>query len=386
LYELYKYIQRNYWTPYFTLPRIRAIAHQCLTALAFIHANNLIHCDLKPENILIKSLSKCIVKVIDFGSSCFRSDPHSSYVQSRSYRAPEVVLGLPYNAKIDVFSLGCILAELHRGRVLFSNKTVTHLLAGHTALCGEVKPWMIDEGKHAHLYFRRRQLYMWQEEPSEAGLQHDERHGTPTSQRRQRHVEHGTGRYCYVHPRRRTFEAELGTDDALFVDFIRQLLTLDLHERPSAEQALRHPWITEKRSCEAEAAEEGDGLVCTELVQSLQSVRGVDLLTRLGLEVVSFGVTPAEFKRERLAFMRMDTDGSGTVSRAEFVAALASRPELPSAAAESIFDELDRDASGHIEFNEFCAACVRKRLRAGRTDAQALHRNPTSTQYIYAVQ
>ena len=63
LYELYKYIQRNDWTPYFTLPRIRAIAHQCLTALAFIHANNLIHCDLKPENILIKSLSKCLVKV-----------------------------------------------------------------------------------------------------------------------------------------------------------------------------------------------------------------------------------------------------------------------------------------------------------------------------------
>ena len=86
-----RYIARSDWTPFFTLSRVRAIAYQCLTALAFIHANNLIHCDLKPENILIKSLSRCVVKVIDFGSSCFRCDPHSSYVQSRSYRAPAVV-------------------------------------------------------------------------------------------------------------------------------------------------------------------------------------------------------------------------------------------------------------------------------------------------------
>ena len=55
--------QRSNWTPYFTLPRIRAIAYQCLDALAFIHSNHLIHCDLKPENVLIKSLSRCVVKV-----------------------------------------------------------------------------------------------------------------------------------------------------------------------------------------------------------------------------------------------------------------------------------------------------------------------------------
>ena len=69
-------------------------------------------------------------QVIDFGSSCFTSDPHSSYVQSRSYRAPEVLLGLPYDSKIDVWSLGCILAELYSSRVLFSNKSVVTLLAG----------------------------------------------------------------------------------------------------------------------------------------------------------------------------------------------------------------------------------------------------------------
>ena len=62
LYELYKYISKSDWTPYFTLPRVRSIAHQCLTALAYLHSLALIHCDLKPENILIKSLSRCVVK------------------------------------------------------------------------------------------------------------------------------------------------------------------------------------------------------------------------------------------------------------------------------------------------------------------------------------
>ena len=61
----------------------------------------------------------CEVKVIDLGSSCYVTDQLSSYVQSRSYRAPEVILGLPYDQKVDIWSLGCILAELLTGNVLF---------------------------------------------------------------------------------------------------------------------------------------------------------------------------------------------------------------------------------------------------------------------------
>ena len=83
-----------------------------MNALNFIHDLNLIHCDLKPENILIKSYSKSEIKVIDFGSSCFIHDHLSSYVQSRSYRAPEVILGCKYDYKIDMWSLGCTAIEL----------------------------------------------------------------------------------------------------------------------------------------------------------------------------------------------------------------------------------------------------------------------------------
>ena len=77
----------------FSTDKIKDYAIQILKGLVFLEKHKLIHCDLKPENILIKSYSRCEIKVIDFGSSCFIHDHLSSYVQSRSYRAPEVILG-----------------------------------------------------------------------------------------------------------------------------------------------------------------------------------------------------------------------------------------------------------------------------------------------------
>jgi len=112
LFEFQRFTRASGEPPYFTPDRVRLVARQVLESLSFLHGLDLIHADLKPENILIKSYSRCEVKVIDLGSSCFTSDVLSSYVQSRAYRAPEVVLGLPYGQAVDLWSLGAILAEL----------------------------------------------------------------------------------------------------------------------------------------------------------------------------------------------------------------------------------------------------------------------------------
>lgn len=80
------------------------------------------HCDLKPENILLKQPDRSAVKVIDFGSSCLEDETRYTYIQSRFYRAPEVILGLPYGTPIDMWSLGCILAELYTGCPIFPGK------------------------------------------------------------------------------------------------------------------------------------------------------------------------------------------------------------------------------------------------------------------------
>lgn len=129
LYEFYKYINENNFENYFNLGRLQKITQQILIALEYIHSLKIIHCDLKPENILIKSINNTQIKVIDFGSSCFIHDHLSSYVQSRSYRAPEVILGCKYDYKIDMWSLGCILAELYTGNVIFQNDSIQSLIA-----------------------------------------------------------------------------------------------------------------------------------------------------------------------------------------------------------------------------------------------------------------
>lgn len=105
-----------------SLNLIRKFAKQVLKSLSFLSRRDvdIIHCDLKPENILLRHPKKSGVKVIDFGSSCRSNKRMYSYIQSRFYRSPEVMLGLPYSVAIDMWSLGCILAEMHTGEPLFS--------------------------------------------------------------------------------------------------------------------------------------------------------------------------------------------------------------------------------------------------------------------------
>ena len=69
-----------------------------------------------------------LVQVIDFGSSCYEGEQVYSYIQSRFYRSPEVMLGLRYGAPIDMWSLACILAELYTGYPLFPGCPLPRLL------------------------------------------------------------------------------------------------------------------------------------------------------------------------------------------------------------------------------------------------------------------
>ncbi|KAG8295955.1 Dual specificity tyrosine-phosphorylation-regulated kinase 1A [Homalodisca vitripennis] len=100
----------------------RKFAQQLCTALLFLSTPELsiIHCDLKPENILLCNPKRSAIKIVDFGSSCQLGQRIYQYIQSRFYRSPEVLLGIPYNLAIDMWSLGCILVEMHTGEPLFS--------------------------------------------------------------------------------------------------------------------------------------------------------------------------------------------------------------------------------------------------------------------------
>ncbi len=103
-----------------SLGLIRRFAVQLIDSLCFLRRHSIIHCDLKPENILLEQANKSSIKLIDFGSSCFSHERIYTYIQSRFYRAPEIMLGIPYTTGIDIWSLGCILAELYTGTTALS--------------------------------------------------------------------------------------------------------------------------------------------------------------------------------------------------------------------------------------------------------------------------
>ncbi len=92
---------------------------------------------------MIKSYTNKTLKVIDLGSSVFFHDEATFYVSTRSYRAPQIILGVPYDGKIDIWSLGCIVAEMYTGNVLFNAETSSGLLALIQGLRGPWPSWML---------------------------------------------------------------------------------------------------------------------------------------------------------------------------------------------------------------------------------------------------
>lgn len=156
--NLYDLIRHNRFRG-ISMNLLRVFLRQILSALVVMRDAKIIHCDLKPEvtdpaggasplmadrgfpsplpaplqtppgstpfralppqNVLLKSLNSGEVKVIDFGSACFEGRTVYSYIQSRFYRSPEVVLRHPYTAAIDMWSLGCMATELFLGLPLF---------------------------------------------------------------------------------------------------------------------------------------------------------------------------------------------------------------------------------------------------------------------------
>jgi dual specificity tyrosine-phosphorylation-regulated kinase 2/3/4 len=220
LYEFSKHCRAGADPHYFSPARVQMLASQVLRSLAFLHSLGVIHADLKPENILMKSYSRCEVKIIDLGSSCFVSDRLSSYVQSRSYRAPEVILGLPYGQKIDIWSLGCIIAELASGKVLFHNTCLPGILARIEGIIGPAPQHMIRLGRYSHRYYM------------------------PDGRIYERNPR--TGQAEVLRPKKTCIARRISASDPGMVDFLSYLLQVDPAKRPTAAEALHHPWLHQR--------------------------------------------------------------------------------------------------------------------------------------------
>ncbi|CAE7217450.1 unnamed protein product [Rhizoctonia solani] len=216
--NLYELIKANGFAG-FTTALIRRFTSQMLASLVLMRQHRIVHCDLKPENVLLLHPAKSALKVIDFGSSCFEHEKVYTYIQSRFYRSPEVILGMNYHMAIDMWSLGCILAELYTGFPIFPGENEQEQLACIMEVLGVPDKDLVNRSSRKRLFF--------------------ESNGQP------RPVVNSKGRRR--RPGSKTLAQVLRCDDELFVDFIAKCLIWDPERRLKPQPALRHPFITAGR-------------------------------------------------------------------------------------------------------------------------------------------
>jgi len=102
---------------------------------------------------LLKSPDKSGIKVIDFGSSCFQDERIYTYIQSRFYRAPEIILGIPYTPAIDMWSFGCILVELFTGYPIFPGENEQEQLSLIMEVRGLPLEQILDQSTRSKIFF-----------------------------------------------------------------------------------------------------------------------------------------------------------------------------------------------------------------------------------------
>jgi dual specificity tyrosine-phosphorylation-regulated kinase 2/3/4 len=212
--NLYELIKANSFAG-FSTKLIRRITSQVLSSLVLLRRNRVVHCDLKPENILLKHPRKSAIKVIDFGSSCFEHEKVYTYIQSRFYRSPEVILGMNYHTAIDIWSLGCIIAELYSGYPLFPGENEQEQLACIMEVLGIPDRYIVDRSSRKKLFF--------------------DSTGAP------RPVVNSKGKRR--RPSTKTLASVLNCNDDLFIDFLTRCLHWDPERRIKPDAAMRHPWI-----------------------------------------------------------------------------------------------------------------------------------------------
>ncbi|XP_052862498.1 serine/threonine-protein kinase PRP4 homolog [Anopheles cruzii] len=132
---------------------VRSYTQQLLLALKLLKKTGILHADIKPDNILVNE-NNLVLKLCDFGSASAITDNEiTPYLVSRFYRAPEIILGLPYDYGIDMWSAGCSIYELYTGKILFSGQSNNQMLKFFMDLKGKMPNKLIRKGQFKDQHF-----------------------------------------------------------------------------------------------------------------------------------------------------------------------------------------------------------------------------------------
>jgi dual specificity tyrosine-phosphorylation-regulated kinase 2/3/4 len=212
--DLYTALKNDSFRGFGTV-QVQHFAFNMLVSLRLLHKSHIVHCDLKPENILLCRKDSTDIKVIDFGSACFDTQRIHTYIQSRFYRSPEVILGGNYGMAIDMWSLGCILVELATGQPLFPGHDEKEQLLLQMEVLGIPAASLLEKAKRFSIFF---------DSACQPRITHDNK---------------GRARV----PASRPLPKVLGRSEPDFEDFVLRCLRWDPDERMTPKDALRHPFV-----------------------------------------------------------------------------------------------------------------------------------------------
>jgi serine/threonine-protein kinase PRP4 len=219
------------------LKAVRIYAQQMFLGLSLMRRCNILHADLKPDNVLVNE-SRNMLKICDLGSASDATENDiTPYLVSRFYRAPEIILGMPYDFAIDVWSIGCTLFELFTGKILFTGRTNNQMLRAIMDCRGKLSHKMLKKAEFAGLHFDDMLNFRSIEIDKLSGkdVVRVLNIAKPTRDLRTRVMANMNGG-------RGMAEAEV-KEVGLFVDLLEKCLNLNPEKRCTPAEALRHPFI-----------------------------------------------------------------------------------------------------------------------------------------------
>ncbi|THH09984.1 hypothetical protein EW145_g1643 [Phellinidium pouzarii] len=213
---------------------VRAYAHQLFLAMSLLRKCNIMHADIKPDNILVNE-QKTVLKVCDLGSASDASENDiTPYLVSRFYRAPEIIMGVPYDCSLDIWSIGCTLYELYTGKILFPGRSNNQMLLLMMELKGRFNSKMIKKAKFGDHYFDEMGAF--------ESIDRDRVTGVDIIRKVHMAKPHKDLR-TRLFPSASKYNDEEAKLITSFIDLLDKCLMLDPSRRITPKEALAHPFI-----------------------------------------------------------------------------------------------------------------------------------------------
>uniref|UniRef100_A0A2A4J9G2 non-specific serine/threonine protein kinase n=1 Tax=Heliothis virescens TaxID=7102 RepID=A0A2A4J9G2_HELVI len=219
------------------LKALISYSRQLLLALRLLKKLGIIHADIKPDNILVNE-KKNILKLCDFGSATKNDDNEPTpYLVSRFYRAPEIILGVPYKHGVDVWSAACTIFEMATGKIMFTGSSNNKMLKCFMDLKGKFSSRLIKKGKFKDQHFNYNNNFLFHKKDEFTGREKVvEMSNIPISR-------------DLIYELKKSYKNAFATEErklSQLKDLLDRMTTLDSSQRISVTDCLKHPFILEE--------------------------------------------------------------------------------------------------------------------------------------------